>query len=71
MINTVAEGRKKSPDAVRTLIDNGPFVGKEALDGGLVDALIYEDEMYDQLRQQLKLNALEKIADHDYSRAAR
>ena len=70
LINTVAEGRKKSPDAVRALIDNGPFIGKEALDGGLVDALIYEDQMYDQLRQQLKLNALAKIADHDYSRAA-
>ena len=70
LINIVAEGRKKSPDAVRALIDNGPFIGKEALDGGLVDALIYEDQMYDQLRQQLKLNALEKIADHDYSRAA-
>jgi len=70
LINTVAEGRKKSPDAVRALIDNGPFIGKEALNGGLVDALIYEDQMYDQLRQQLKLSALEKIADHDYSRAA-
>lgn len=70
LINTVAEGRKKSPDAVRTLIDNGPFIGQEALNGGLVDALIYEDQMYDQLRQQLKLNALAKIADHDYSHAA-
>ena len=70
LINTVADGRKKSPDAVRALIDNGPFIGKEALNGGLVDALIYEDQMYDQLRQQLKLSALEKIADRDYSRAA-
>ncbi len=70
LINTVAEGRKKSPDAVRALIDNGPFIGKEALDGGLIDALIYEDQMYDQLRQQLKLNTMAKIADHDYSRAA-
>ena len=70
LINTVAEGRKKSPDAVRALIDNGPFIGKEALDGGLIDALIYEDQMYDQLRQQLKLNTMAKIADHDYSHAA-
>ena len=70
LVNTVAEGRKKSPDAVRALIDNGPFIGKEALDGGLVDALIYEDQMYDQLRQQLKLNTMAKIVDHDYSRAA-
>jgi protease IV len=70
LINTVAEGRKKSPDAVRALIDNGPFIGQEALNGGLIDALIYEDQMYDQLRQQLKLNAMAKIADHDYSHAA-
>jgi protease IV len=69
-INTVAEGRKKAPDAVRALIDNGPFVGKEALNGGLVDALVYEDEMYDQLKQQLKLTALEKIVDHNYARAS-
>lgn len=68
-VNTIAEGRKKAPDAVRALIDNGPFVGKEALNGGLVDALLYEDEMYDRLKQQLKLNELEKIADHNYAHA--
>ena len=68
-VNTIAEGRKKAPDAVRALIDNGPFIGKEALDGGLVDALLYEDEMYDRLKQQLKLTGLEKIAEHNYVRA--
>src|SRR6185437_13259748 len=68
-VNTVAEGRKKAPDAVRTLIDNGPFIGKEAREGGLVDALLYEDQMYDQLKDRLKLSKLEKIADRDYSRA--
>src|SRR5579862_1783814 len=68
-VNTIAEGRKKSPDAIRALIDNGPFVGKEALNGGLVDALVYEDEMYGLLKQQLKLTDLEKIAEHDYVRA--
>jgi protease-4 len=69
-INTIADGRKKVPDVVRTLIDNGPFVGKEALNGGLVDALVYEDEMYGLLKQQLKLTNLEKIAEHNYLRAA-
>src|SRR5258705_4332512 len=46
-VNTIAEGRKKAPDAVRAVIDNGPFMGKEAVDVGLVDALLYEDQMYD------------------------
>jgi len=68
-VNTIAEGRKKAPDAIRALIDNGPFVGKEALNGGLVDALVYEDEMYGLLKQQLKLSDMEKIAEHDYVRA--
>jgi protease-4 len=68
-VNTVAEGRKKPQDAVRALIDNGPFIGREALNGGLVDALVYEDQMYDQLRQQLKLSSLEKTADRSYVHA--
>ena len=68
-VNTIAEGRKKAPDAIRALIDNGPFVGKEALNGGLVDALVYEDQMYGLLKQQLKLSSLEKVAEHDYLRA--
>ena len=68
-VNTIAEGRKKAPDAIRALIDNGPFVGKEALNGGLVDALVYEDEMYGLLKLQLKLTDMEKIAEHDYVRA--
>ena len=68
-VNTVAQGRKKQPAEVRALIDNGPFVGKEALNGGLVDALPYEDEMYGQLQDRLKLGNLAKVAEHDYSRA--
>ena len=34
IVNVIAEGRKKQPDAVKALIDDGPFVGKSALDGG-------------------------------------
>src|SRR5260221_1503673 len=68
-VNTIAEGRKKAPEAIRAVIDQGPFVGKEALNGGLVDALVYEDEMYGLLKLQLKLSDMEKIAEHDYVRA--
>src|SRR5579872_1354082 len=68
-VNTVATGRKKPQDAVRALIDSGPFIGKEALNGGLIDALLYEDQMYDQLRQQLNLNALEKTSERHYLHA--
>src|SRR5579872_177520 len=48
LVNVIAQGRNKTPPAVRALIDEGPFVGKNALDGGLVDGLIFEDEMYNK-----------------------
>src|SRR5580704_6444857 len=44
LIQTVAEGRKKQPEAVRAIIDDGPFLAKDALAGGLVDSLGYEDQ---------------------------
>jgi protease-4 len=44
LISTIAEGRKKQPDAVRALIDNGPFIARDALSGGLIDSLGYEDQ---------------------------
>lgn len=70
LIDNIAQGRKKEPAAVRALLDNGPFVGQEALDGGLVDALLYEDQVFDRLKQQLKLDKTAKIGDNDYARSA-
>jgi len=69
IINVIAEGRKKQPDAVKALIDDGPFVGKSALDGGLVDALLFEDEMYGQLKDAAKLDGIKKVGERDYSKA--
>jgi protease-4 len=63
LIDVMAQGRKKPSETIRALIDNGPFVGKEALDGGLVDALLYEDEMYD------KAGNPAKISDRSYAKA--
>ena len=63
LIDVMAQGRKKTPDAIRALIDQGPFIGKGALDDGLVDALLFEDEMYD------KAGNPAKISDRSYAKA--
>jgi len=68
LIATVAQGRNKSPDQIRALIDDGPFVGKPALDGGLIDGLLYEDEMYGQLKERLHAD-IRKIGEQDYIKA--
>lgn len=68
LVAVIAEGRKKTPPDVRALIDQGPFVGKSTLDGGLVDVLLFEDQMYDELKQRLKENEINRIGERDYDR---
>jgi protease IV len=69
LIDTIAQGRKKQPDQIRALIDDGPFVGKPAVEGGLIDGLAFEDEMYGQLKERLHAD-IHKIGEQDYLRAS-
>jgi protease-4 len=47
LVTGIAEGRELEEDAVRILIDKGPYYGEETLDSGLVDGLMYRDEIYE------------------------
>ena len=49
LVDGIAEGRELDPARVRSLIDQGPFVPAEAMRRGLVDALVYEDQLIDGL----------------------
>ena len=69
LVDVMAQGRKLPPGAVRGVIDQGPFIGKSALDSGLVDGLIFEDDMVAQLNTQLK-TTVKKIGARNYIRAA-
>jgi len=69
MVQVIADSRKLPPGAVRGVIDQGPFIGKSALDSGLVDALIFEDDMLAQINTQVKAE-LKKIGARSYSKAA-
>ncbi len=62
LIDVMAQGRKKASAQIRATIDNGPFVGSQAQADGLVDGLIYEDEMFD------KAGKLARITDRSYSK---
>ncbi|WP_248958090.1 S49 family peptidase [Sphaerisporangium perillae] len=50
IVSGIAEGRGLAPERVRELIDQGPFIGTEAVEAGLVDRLAYRDEVYDEVR---------------------
>src|ERR1051326_3319581 len=54
LVSRIAAGRKKSPEEVRAIIDDGPFTAKQALKAGLVDELRFSDEMWGALKERLK-----------------
>jgi protease IV len=53
----IADGRHKTQEEARGLLGRGPFLAQQALDEGLVDALCYRDEVYDQVRKEAGLDA--------------
>ena len=69
LVNTVAKGRGKDPAAIRAIIDNGPFLAKQAKANGLVDELRYEDEVFGELKTALHQTELKKISEQDYATA--
>jgi protease-4 len=69
LVDTIAQGRKKSADQIRAAIDQGPFVGQTTVELGLIDALEYEDQVYGELKQQLK-GEIKRIGEQDYIHSA-
>ncbi|MDP2306370.1 MAG: signal peptide peptidase SppA [Pseudomonadota bacterium] len=49
LVDGIAVGRGKSPEEIRTLIDKGPFTSQEAEKNGLVDGLVYPDQLQEAL----------------------
>ncbi|HTQ56515.1 MAG TPA: signal peptide peptidase SppA [Bryobacteraceae bacterium] len=66
LLHGIAEGRKKTPDEVRALMDQGPFLAPAALSDGLVDALRYQDEMFADLDRQVGSGKLTKLSTGHY-----
>lgn len=52
IVRGIAKGRKMSEEEVRALMDRGPFLGREALEAGLVDGLAYRDEVYEKAKEK-------------------
>jgi len=69
-VQAIAAGRKTTPEAVRALIDQGPFIGPKALKAGLVDGLVYEDQFKDELEKKLGQSELTAVGLRTYVREA-
>jgi protease IV len=53
LVDRIAAARKKTPDQVRAIVDQGPFTSTQALNAGLVDEVRFEDQMWGELRDKL------------------
>ena len=69
LVNAIAEDRKKSPEVVKTIIDNAPYHGTEAVKLGLIDGAFYRDQVLEDLKNKLGYKAednLRTISDNAY-----
>jgi protease IV len=66
LVDRIAAARKKTPDQVRALIDQGPFTANQALNAGLVDSMRFEDQMWGELGDKLGVNPV-KVAAAQYA----
>ncbi|HSC28417.1 MAG TPA: signal peptide peptidase SppA [Vicinamibacterales bacterium] len=64
LIRGVADGRQKSEEEVRALIDHGPYLPEDAVRAGLVDDLAYEDELDDKV--ELGAGEVRFLQQRDY-----
>jgi len=51
LLDGVGDARGMGRDRVKAIVDGGPYTAREALEKGLVDGLLYRDEVYDGLER--------------------
>jgi protease-4 len=66
VVARIATARKKSPEEVKALIDQGPFTASQALKAGLVDELRFEDQMWGELKDKLNAGEPAKLSLEKY-----
>jgi len=66
LIKRVAEARKRGADEIRATIDQGPFLSPQAREKGLIDGLLYEDQVFDEVKRKLNSGDLKKVSFRDY-----
>lgn len=64
LVAGIAAGRGIPEDALRGIIDEGPFTPEEAIAAGLVDEAIYPDELEGRLEEALESSLF--VMDEDY-----
>jgi protease-4 len=57
IVRGIAEARAMEEEHVQRLFDDGPFIGRAAVEADLVDALAYRDEVLDRMYEMVDSSA--------------
>jgi protease-4 len=64
-VAALAQGRKRTPEEIEAIIDAGPYDGPSALRAGLVDELLYQDQV------DTRLKGASRLTPGRYAKASR
>jgi protease-4 len=62
----IAQDRKLSAEQVKQIINEGPPIRSEAKQKGLVDELLYRDQVEEKIKKELKLSKFESVSIREY-----
>ena len=66
LIATIAKGRSKDDETIKATLDSGPFLSSQAKTAGLVDDLLYEDQVFSSVQNTLHQKELKKVTTATY-----
>ena len=65
LVRGLAQGRHKTEQAIRSMIDHGPYLPEDAVRAGLVDDVAYEDELDDKVQLGQRVGTSTRFMDDD------
>jgi len=69
LTETIGSARKKPAGDVKKILDEGPFLADQAMAAGLVDALSYEDQFFDEVKAKTGTE-VKRVGLSEYGRAS-
>ncbi|MCI0617771.1 signal peptide peptidase SppA, partial [bacterium] len=66
LASDIAKDRKLTADRVKQIIDEGPPIRSEAKQKGLVDELLYRDQVEEKIKKDLKLSKISWMPIREY-----
>ncbi len=68
LLEGIAEGRGRDAAHWRTVLDQGPFTAAEALQHGLSDDVLFEDEFFERVSEAAEVEELRRIRVSEYAK---